>query len=58
MEDFGEILEDIHHVWLDIVEAGQVGRDTIGQRGYRKWSSSITVETETFVCSFKPPIHC
>ena len=58
MEDFGEILEDIHHVGLDIVETGQVWRDTIGQRGSRQWSSSMIVETETFMRSVKPPFHC
>ena len=33
LEDFSEILKDVHHVWLDIVETGQVRRDTVGQRG-------------------------
>ena len=57
LEDLSEILKDVHHVWLDIVETGQLWRDTVGQRGNGQWSSSIIVETETLVCSIEPPFH-
>ena len=58
MEDFSEILEDIHHVGLYIVKTGQAWRHTIGQIGNGEWSSSIILETKTLVRSVKPPFHC